>query len=295
MHLSTSSSGREVQNCGAPTTYYGRRGNFKRLEGVFEHTERAWHYLAQPAQPHRATYTGRSLRVSYARNGRGRNPESSTTSRRARVSNSYAPNGVSPVWFATAHAAGYRGTGCVHCARPGLWGGRRVTGAFTRKVTACQPSATLRLPGAPDAQRCYDFQGQELVTDSWALSSSSCPACIGRGGARKRRRLIMLLAVDWFPPSLRPSSACLARGTRVSCSLFTPSRVAPHRGRASADGRSKLRENGWWAFHGLALWRPCSLLGHGPQTRPQFPRDGNDHLVGIVPSGAQRSGAFAQA
>ena len=37
-----------------------------------------------------------------------------------------------------AQAAGYRGTGCVNCARPGLWGGRRVTGAFTRKWYSCR-------------------------------------------------------------------------------------------------------------------------------------------------------------
>ena len=104
----------------------------------------------------------------------------------------------------------------------------------------------------------------------------------------------MLISVDWFPPSLRPSGACLARGTRVSCSLFTPSRVAPHRGRASADGRSKPRENGCGASTGLALWRQRSLLGHGPQKRTQFPRDGDDHLVGMFPSGTQRSGACAQ-
>ena len=120
-------------------------------------------------------------------------------------------------------------------------------------------------------------------------------ASIERAGARKRRRLILLISVDWLPPSLRPSGACLALGTRVSFSLFTPSRGAPNRGRASADGRSQPRENGCWACKGLALWRQRDLLDHGPQKRPEFPRDGNDHLVGIFPSGAQRSVAFAQA
>src|SRR5262245_53955080 len=60
---------------------------------------------------------------------------------------------------------------------------------------------------------------------------------IGRDGARKRRRLILLLSVDWVPPSLRPSGACLALGTRVCFSLLTPSRAPPHRGGVSADGR----------------------------------------------------------
>src|SRR6266436_5082185 len=36
-----------------------------------------------------------------------------------------------------------------------------------------------------------------------------------RGGARKRRRLILLLSVGWVPPSLPPSGACLHRGTSV--------------------------------------------------------------------------------
>jgi hypothetical protein len=35
-----------------------------------------------------------------------------------------------------------------------------------------------------------------------------------RGGARKRRRVILRLAVGWLPPALPPSGACLHRGTR---------------------------------------------------------------------------------
>jgi len=38
-----------------------------------------------------------------------------------------------------------------------------------------------------------------------------------------------------------------------------------------------------------------NLLGHGPHTRTQFPSDGDDHLGSIFPSGAQLSGALAQA
>jgi hypothetical protein len=121
-----------------------------------------------------------------------------------------------------------------------------------------------------------------------------CTFVIGRGGASKRRRLLLLLSVDWVPPYLRPSGACLALGTRVCFSLLTPSRVAPNRGRAATDGRSKPSENSWWTFHGRALWRQRDLLGNGPHKRTQFPRDGDDHLVGIFPSGAQLSVAFAQ-
>src|SRR5919108_6569189 len=51
---------------------------------------------------------------------------------------------------------------------------------------------------------------------------------IGRDGASKTRRLILLLSVDGLPPSLRPSGACRALGTRVGFSLLTPSRATPH-------------------------------------------------------------------
>src|SRR5215467_9809795 len=84
---------------------------------------------------------------------------------------------------------------------------------------------------------------QELATDFFAFSSSSCTASIGRAGASKRRRLIMLISVDWLPPSLRPPGACLALGTRVCFSLLTPSRVTPHRGCVSSDAQAKPSDN----------------------------------------------------
>jgi hypothetical protein len=63
---------------------------------------------------------------------------------------------------------------------------------------------------------------------------------IGRGGVSQKRRLIRLISVGWLPPDVRPSGAGLDLGTRVSFSLFTPSRVAPHRGCASSDRCGKL-------------------------------------------------------
>ena len=41
------------------------------------------------------------------------------------------------------------------------------------------------------------------------------PLCMKRGGASKRRRLILLLSVGWVPPYLHPSGACLNRGTSI--------------------------------------------------------------------------------
>jgi hypothetical protein len=66
-----------------------------------------------------------------------------------------------------AQAGGYRGTGCVHCARPGLWGGRRGTGAFTRKQTRHGPGTdTMPLP--------LECRGQ-------VPSALACPAQRGHG------------------------------------------------------------------------------------------------------------------
>ena len=47
--------------------------------------------------------------------------------------------------------------------------------------------------------------------------------CIGRAGASKRRRLILLLSVGWVPPYLRPSGACLSLGSSV---LYQPLNAA---------------------------------------------------------------------
>src|SRR5215510_13257535 len=65
---------------------------------------------------------------------------------------------------------------------------------------------------------------------------------IGRAGASKTRRLITLLSVDWLPPYLHPSGACLILGTRVPVGLLTPPRVTPNRGCVSADRRCNLAE-----------------------------------------------------
>ena len=118
-------------------------------------------------------------------------------------------------------------------------------------------------------------------------------ASIERAGARKRRRLSLLLSVGWLLPSLCPSGAGLARGTRVCVSLCTPARVTPHRGGVSADAQAKPRDNGWRLLNGRALCRQRDLLGYGPQKSPQFPRAGDHTLVGLFPSGASLSGALA--
>jgi hypothetical protein len=76
------------------------------------------------------------------------------------------------------------------------------------------------------------------------------PVFLGRAGARKTRRLIMLISVGWVPPSLYPSGACLMLGTRIPFGLVTPPRVTPHRGCGSSDGRENLG----------ALWRQPAAI-----------------------------------
>ena len=39
-----------------------------------------------------------------------------------------------------------------------------------------------------------------------------CPQRIGKAGASKRRRLLLLLSVGWLPPYVPPSGACLNLG-----------------------------------------------------------------------------------
>src|SRR4030095_8160354 len=80
-------------------------------------------------------------------------------------------------------------------------------------------------------------------------------ASIERAGARKIRRLILLISVGWLPPSLRPSGACLALGTRVCFSLLTPSRVTPNRGCVSSDAQAKPSDNGLRTLKRLVFFR----------------------------------------
>src|SRR5437870_3658800 len=120
-------------------------------------------------------------------------------------------------------------------------------------------------------------------------------ASIERAGARKRRRVSLLLSVGWLPPAWRPSGACLARGTRVGFRRCTPARVPPHRGGVSSEAQAKPRDHRRCMVHGRALGSPRDLLGQGPPPRPPFPREGANPRVGLLPSGAARAGACAAA
>jgi hypothetical protein len=117
---------------------------------------------------------------------------------------------------------------------------------------------------------------------------------LGRGRARKTRRLILLLSVDWVPPDVRPSGAGLDRGTRVCFRLFTPPRVTPHRGCAAADERSHVRAHKCRAGNGLSLSRQRYLPGDGPHEGDPFPSHGHPHLIGVFAAGASLAVALAQ-
>src|SRR4030095_1654538 len=94
------------------------------------------------------------------------------------------------------------------------------------------PPKVARAALLPDGDR---FQpqlrpGVDMTSDvkGWVAIRSTCSSLLavllellssGRGGASKRRRLVLLLSVGWLPPSVRPSGAGLALGTRVSGSL----------------------------------------------------------------------------
>jgi len=47
------------------------------------------------------------------------------------------------------------------------------------------------------------------------------PSCIGRAGASNTRRLILLLSVDWLPPYVPPSGACLCLGSSILSSTLS--------------------------------------------------------------------------
>jgi hypothetical protein len=63
----------------------------------------------------------------------------------------------------------------------------------------------------------------------------------------------------------------------------------------SSDRRSNPGENGGRACNGLGLGSQRYLLSNGPHKRTQFPGDGHDYLVGILPSGDELPIAFTQA
>jgi hypothetical protein len=121
---------------------------------------------------------------------------------------------------------------------------------------------------------------------------------MGRGGASKNRRLILLISVGWLPPDLSPSGACLALGTRL-LNLLTLTRVTPHRGGASSDGYGHLTVKPFGTLDSTTRRPPYlggarDLLGNRPHTRAQLTGHGHDDLMRMFAPCAELTIAFAQ-
>src|SRR5882724_5808049 len=102
-------------------------------------------------------------------------------------------------------------------------------------------------------------------------------------GSQSSRRLIMLISVGWVPPDLWPSGAGLDRGTRVSCSRFTPARMAPNRGCLSSDRRSVHPLEWGFTARTRRFARHVHLTGDGPDAGRHVSGERHHHLVGMCP------------
>jgi RNA-directed DNA polymerase len=80
--------------------YYGIRGHFKMLEVVFEHTERAWHYWLS-TRSHKGHIHWQKFEGFLCQKLPLPKPRILHNISQGQGQQSYAPNGVSPVWLAT--------------------------------------------------------------------------------------------------------------------------------------------------------------------------------------------------
>jgi hypothetical protein len=109
------------------------------------------------------------------------------------------------------------------------------------------------------------------------------PLFIGRAGASKTRRVITLLSVGWLPPAWPPSGACLTRGPRIPCGLFTLPRGTPHRGCASSD---RQEHPGEFLFQRDSVLRgPRTLLGKRPHEGTPCSGHGDPDLMRLFTCG----------
>jgi hypothetical protein len=123
------------------------------------------------------------------------------------------------------------------------------------------------------------------------------PRGIGSAGASPRRRLILLLSVDWLPPCGRPSGACLPLGARL---LSTPHHAAagdtpPGRrlfpgpvAHLSARNRSPACVPSSVV---LVLGDDGARLSQGPQEAAPRPSHGDRDARGLLPACDTAAGA----
>ena len=117
-----------------------------------------------------------------------------------------------------------------------------------------------------------------------------CPRCIGRVGASKKRRLILLLSVGWLPPYVRPSGACLCLGSSI---LYKPpnaiegyTKPGLRLCRCTLANLSEL--NGSWCCVPSrvvwVLWGYGHLLGNGPQESDELTGNGDGDHIAVLAS-----------
>ena len=101
---------------------------------------------------------------------------------------------------------------------------------------------------------------------------------IGRGGASQKRRLILLLSVDWVPPDWRPSGAGLSRGASMPAGSRHAVEDDTKTGAASLPMHVRSRLHDGFKGHlsidlrvsraPLGPWPPYSPPVLGPWPRP---------------------------
>ena len=122
-----------------------------------------------------------------------------------------------------------------------------------------------------------------------------CPRCLGKAGARKRRRVLLRLSVGWLPPSVPPSGAGLTLGSSI---LYKPLNAVED---CTTPGLRLCRctEETFYVeccinIRLLTLRCYRNLVGKGPHEPNQLPGNSHHDLVGMFAACDESSIAFAQ-
>jgi hypothetical protein len=169
-----------------------------------------------------------------------------------------------------------------------VWGRQTKLSAGSRAEQGCaadalQPTlryALLRLSGAADTWRCYDFRCQELVADFLGLHEVFFTS-VHRQRRSQEHTTVAPAALRGLGTTFRASVGCLplSRLEYPSTSRITLPRVTPHRGGVSTEARGKLsvlRVQQSTVLRGFCChWQ---LFGHGPPASRAFTSksDGDD-------------------
>jgi hypothetical protein len=99
------------------------------------------------------------------------------------------------------------------------------------------------------------------------------------------RRVILLLSVGWLPPSLRPSGACLCRGSRGLSQPLHAAEGDTTPGLRLCRCTVVNRRRSWLNPRSLVGVR-CygTLAGHGPPAASQRTGHGHGHAMGGLAS-----------